>query len=84
MKTATRQGVRLPDEVQEVVVRGVMLVPRARPPRTHRQIDPKRVKENIVAADVPYKPGAKIHQTWWACGPNYFTRTPTSLTTLPT
>ena len=72
-KTANRQGARLVDEVQEVVSRGVELVPRSRGPfEPTDTIDPKRVEEAEVAVDVPYKRGSKIHETWWACGSNYF------------
>ncbi len=73
VKPANRQGVRLVDEVQDVVSRGVVLVPRSRGPlEPTATIDPKRVEEAEVAVDVPYKRGAKIHETWWACGSNYF------------
>jgi hypothetical protein len=73
VKTANRQGARLADEVLEVVVRGVALAPAARGPlEPTAKIDRKRVKEAEVAVDVPYKPGAEIHETWWACGSNYF------------
>ena len=73
VKTARRQGVRLVDEVQEVVSRGVVVVPRSRGPvGPTAKIDPKRVEEAEIAADVPYKRGSKIHETWWACGSNYF------------
>jgi len=73
VKTASRQGVRLIDEVQEVVARGVVVVPAARRPvGPTAKIDPKRVEEAEVAVDVPYKRRSKIHDTWWACGSNYF------------
>jgi len=73
VKTANRQGARLADEVQELVSRGVVLVPRSRDPLDPTaKIDRKRVEEAEVAVDVPYKPGAEIHETWWACGSNYF------------
>ena len=36
------------------------------------KIDRKRVEEAEVAVDVPYEPGAELHETWWACGSNYF------------
>jgi len=73
VKTASRQGARLRDEVQDVVSRGVALVPVLRVPAgpTYR-IYPKRIEEAEVAVDVPYKPGTKKHETWWACGSNYF------------
>ncbi len=73
VKTATRQGARLPDEVQAVVSRGVALVPRSRGPvDPTAKIDRNRVEEAEVPVDVPYKPGAEVHETWWACGSNYF------------
>lgn len=73
VKTAKPQGARLVDEVREVVSRGVELVPRARGPlEPTAKIDPKRVEEAEVAVDVPYKRGSRIHETWWACGSNYF------------
>jgi hypothetical protein len=73
VKTASRQGARLSDAVQEVVARGVALVPAARGPLDPTaKIDRKRVEEAEVAVDVPYKPGAEIHETWWACASNYF------------
>jgi hypothetical protein len=87
VKTASRQGARLTDEIQEVVSRGLALVPRSRgpvePTATLEPIrarvaalryfsDPKRFKEAEVAVDVPYKLGSEPHETWWACGSNYF------------
>jgi hypothetical protein len=73
VKTADRQGARLHDEVQEVVSRGVELIPRPSGPNDPTaKIDRKRVEEAEVAVDVPYKPSAEEHQTWWACGSNYF------------
>jgi hypothetical protein len=71
--TAIPQGARLADELQEVVSSGVALVPASRGPRDPTAtIDPERVREAEVAVDVPYRPGAEIHETWWACGSNYF------------
>jgi hypothetical protein len=78
VKTAKRQGARLDEEVQDVVSRGVTLVPRRRgvvEPTT--TIDLKHVKEAEVSADVPYKRGRKIRGRkirgiWWACESNYF------------
>ena len=56
VKTAIRQGVRLADEVQAVVSRGVALVPRSRGPvDPTAKINRKRVEEADVAVDVPYK-----------------------------
>jgi len=73
VKTASRQGVRLADEVQAVVARGVAFVPRLRGPvDPGAKINRKHIKEAEVAVDVPYKLGAEIHETWWACGSNYF------------
>jgi hypothetical protein len=73
VKTANRQGARLVDEVQAVVSRGVALVPRLRGPLDPTaKIDRKRVEEAEVAVDVPYKLTSKKHETWWACGSNYF------------
>lgn len=73
VKTAKSQGARLVDEVQEVVSRGVVVVPAARGPlEPTAKFDPKSVEKAEVAVDVPYKRGSKIHETWWACGSNYF------------
>ncbi len=73
LKTASRQGVRLTDEVRDLVSRGVLLVPKLRGPADPTsRIDPKRIEEAEVPADAPLKPGTKIHETWWACGSNYF------------
>jgi hypothetical protein len=73
VKTANRQGARVVDEVQEVVARGVALVPALRGPRDpSAAIDRKRVEEAKIVVDVPLRPGTKIHETWWACGSNYF------------
>ncbi len=60
MKTANRQGAGLADEVQQVVSRGVVLVPALRGPQEPTaKIDPKLVKEAEVAVDVPYKRDSK-------------------------
>ena len=73
VKTADRQQVRLVDEVQEVVSRGVQLVPRpSGPVDPTAKIDRKRVKQAEVSPDAPYKPTAEEHETWWACGSNVF------------
>ncbi len=73
LKTADRQVAGLPDVVREVVSRGVVAVPRLRGPQEPTaKIDRKRVEKAAVAADVPYKPGVEKHETWWACGSNYF------------
>ena len=73
VKTADGEGVPLADEVLEAVSRGVVLVPRPRGPiDPTARIDTKRIQEAEIAVDVPIKPGTKIHETWWACGSNYF------------
>jgi len=73
VKTANRQGAGLADEVLEVVSRGLALAPATRGPgEPGATIDRKRVDVARVPADVPYRPGAKTHDTWWACGSNYF------------
>lgn len=73
VKTASSQGAQLADDVQDVVSRGVALAPATRGPREPTdRIDRRRVEAAEVSADVPYKPGAEIHETWWACGSNYF------------
>jgi hypothetical protein len=73
VKTATRQGARLVDEVQEVASAGVKLVRAARGPiDPTAKIDLRRVQKAEVAADAPYKLDSKTHETWWACPSNYF------------
>jgi len=73
VKTANRQGARLVEEVQEVVSRGVVLVPATRGPSDPTvKIDRGRVERADVAVDAPLKPGTEPHETWWACGSNYF------------
>jgi hypothetical protein len=73
VKTAYHQGVPLVAEVQDVVSQGVALIPRSRDPvDPAASIDSERIKEADVAVDVPIEPGARIHETWWACGSNYF------------
>ena len=73
VKTATRQGARLDDEIKEVVSKGVVVVPKAKGPADpSAKIDPKLVERAEVAVDVPYKLSSKKHETWWACGSNYF------------
>lgn len=74
VKTAKRQGVRLVDEVQEVVSRGVVLVPATRGPSAppFAKIDRGRVERADIAVDTPLKPGTEPHETWWACGSNWF------------
>ncbi len=71
--TADPQGARLAAEVQEAVSQGVVLVPRRRgPAEPAASIDPERIKEADVAVDIPYDPEEIVHDTWWACGSNYF------------
>lgn len=73
VKTASRQGARIVDEVQEVVAQGVAIAPGTRGPRDpSARVDRKLLKMAEVAADIPYKLSAKAHETWWACGSNYF------------
>jgi hypothetical protein len=73
VNTAKRQGVRLVDEVQEVVSRGVVVVPATRGPSDPAvRIDHRRVERADVAVDAPLKPGTEPHETWWACGSNGF------------
>jgi hypothetical protein len=73
IKTAADQGARLTDDVRKVVSRGVILVPPTRGPADPtKKIDPKRVEKAEVAAEAPLKPGTEPHETWWACGSNYF------------
>ena len=73
MKTADRQGARIADAVHEVVSLGVVLTPLLPGPRDPAaKIDRKRVPKAEIAADVPYDLRSKHHETWWACGSNYF------------
>lgn len=73
LRTADRQNVRILDEVREVVSRGVIPVPRRRGPIEPTQdIDRERVRPAEVPADAPFNPTAEEHETWWACGSNYF------------
>ena len=71
--TASSQNVRLADPVLEAVSRGVVVVPATRGPNNPAaKIDRKRVPKADVAADAPYRLDAEHHETWWACGSNYF------------
>jgi len=73
VKTAEPQGAKLLDEVQEAVSRGVILVPAPRGPKDPTaKIDRAKVEKAEVAAEAPIKPGTEPHETWWACGSNYF------------
>jgi hypothetical protein len=73
MKTAADQGARISDAVRKVVSRGVILVPPTRGPADPKaKVDRKRVEKAEVAAESPLKPGTEPHETWWACGSNYF------------
>jgi hypothetical protein len=73
LRTAEPQGASLPDQVREAVAQGVSIVPAARGPRDpSAKVDRRRAEIAEVAADVPYSPKAKHHETWWACGSNYF------------
>ena len=58
----------------EAVSRGVALARATRGARDpSAKIDRKRVPEAEVAADAPYRLDTKEHhETWWACGSNYF------------
>lgn len=72
-RTARQQGARIVDEVQEVVSRGVVLVPTRRVPRDpSAKIDNDLVPKARELADAPYELDAKHHETWWNCGSNYF------------
>ncbi len=73
LDTANPQGARLDDEIVEVVSRGVAIEPRLRGPIDPRStIDTGRVRVADVAVDAPYELDAREHETWWACGSNYF------------
>jgi hypothetical protein len=73
VKTAGRQGARLTDEMQEVISRGMALVPATRgPSEPSAKIDPKLIKQAEIPVDAPLRPGTEPHDTWWACASNYF------------
>ncbi len=73
LRTADQQNVQLADEVRKLVASGLAIVPTLRGPRDPiADIDRKRVLMADPAADVPLKPGVVPHETWWACGSNYF------------
>ena len=67
------RNVRLADAVQEAVSQGVVVVPATRgPSNPAAKIDRNRVPKAELAADAPYNLDAEHHETWWACGSNYF------------
>lgn len=73
LKTAERLKVDLGADVRKVVAQGIALAPATRGPKTPSDsIDRTRVKMAERAADVPLRPGTEPHETWWACGSNYF------------
>jgi len=74
LRTRAERTVKgLPDAVQEVISRGVVPVPRLRGPQEpSAKIDRKRIERAEIEADIPYRPGAEEHETWWACGSNFF------------
>lgn len=73
LRSANRHGARIPDEVLAVASRGIVRIPATRGPRTpDDKIDRKRIETPKIAAEVPLKPGTEPHETWWACGSNYF------------
>lgn len=73
LTTADRQGARLGDEVLEVAARGVEYAPKLPGPVDPTgKIDRSRIDTAKVAVEVPLKPGTEPHETWWACGSNYF------------
>jgi len=73
LKDANKQGAGIADQVLEVAARGVTLAPRTRGPADpSASIDRKRIEQAEVPAEAPYKPDAEDHNTWWACGSNYF------------
>jgi len=74
VKNANQHGAGIVDAVHEVVARGIALAPRTRGPADPTAaIDRKQIETPEVAADVPYKRNSKEeHDTWWACGSNYF------------
>jgi hypothetical protein len=73
LRSANRHGARLPDEVEAVASRGVVRIPSTRGPRKPGdEIDRKRIETPELRAEAPLKPGTEPHETWWACGSNYF------------
>lgn len=73
LRSANRHGARLADEVQAVASRGLVKIPATRGPRKPGdEIDRKRVEVPKIAAEAPLQPGTEPHETWWACGSNYF------------
>lgn len=73
LKVASANEAQIPDDVMSVAVKGVTLAPRIAGPRQPSDsIDRKRVAPAEVKADAPLQLGAEHHDTWWACGSNYF------------
>ena len=73
IKRARRRELRLSDDAWQIVSRGVQLAPPTRGPRgPSARIDRARIRAAKVAADVPYSIRSKHHETWWACGSNFF------------
>jgi hypothetical protein len=68
-----RQAARLANDVQEAVERGVARVPKLRGPvEPASRIDRTKVERAEIPVEVPLRPGTEPHETWWACGSNYF------------
>ena len=73
LRSANRFGARLPDEIEAVASRGVARIPMTRGPRAPGdEIDRKRIETPEIVAEGPLRPGTEPHETWWACGSNYF------------
>jgi len=73
LRSANHHGARLADEVQAAASRGLVKIPATRGPRKpDDKIDHKRVETPKLAAEAPIRPGTEPHETWWACGSNYF------------
>ena len=73
LETVNRDAARIDDDILEVISRGVAIEPRLRGPiDPASRIDPERVRVADVVADAPYALDARHHETWWACGSNYF------------
>lgn len=73
LKTATASEAGIPDDVMSLAAKGVTLVPKiAGPQQPGDRVDRKRVGTADVKADAPLPLDAEHHETWWACGSNYF------------